>query len=66
MNTELKKNAKNDFEKEFFNLIDNAVFGKIMENVSKHRDQARNNKARRNYFVSEPNHHTTKFFRKIH
>ena len=63
MNTELKKQAKNDFEKDFFKLMDNSVFGKTMENVRNHIDiKLVTTDKRRNELVSEPNYHTTKWF----
>ena len=63
MNTDGGKKEKNDFEKEFFKLMNNAVFGETMENVRKHRDiKLSTTERRRNYLVSEPNYHTTKFF----
>ena len=63
MNAELRKEAKNDFEKEIFKLMNNAVFGKTVENVRKHRDiKLVTTDKRRNQLASEPNYHTTKYF----
>ena len=63
MNTKLKKEAKNEFEKDFFKLMNNAAFGKTMENVRKHRDiKLVTTDRRRNQLASEPNYHTTKCF----
>ena len=63
MNTELRKKAKNDFEKVFFKLMNNSVFGKTMENVRKHRDiKLVTTEKRRLKLVSEPHYHTTKHF----
>ena len=61
VNTELRKKATNDFEKDFFKLINNAVFRKTMENVRKHRDiKLVKSDKKRNKLVSEPNFHTKK------
>ena len=59
MNTELRKKASNDFEKDFFKLMSNVVFGKTMVNVRKHRDiKLVKTDHKRNKLVSEPNYHT--------
>ena len=63
MNTKLGVEAKNNFEKDFFKLINNSVFGKTMENVTKHRDiKLVTTDVKRNKLVSEPNYHTIKRF----
>ena len=69
MNTKLRKEAKNDFEKDFFKLINNAVFGKTMENVRNHRDiKLITTDKKRNKLVSELNYHTVQLntFQKIY
>ena len=61
MNTKLRTEAKNDFEKDFLKLINNSVFEKTMENVRSRRDiKLVTTDERRNKLVSEPNYHTTK------
>ena len=63
MNTKLRADAENDFEKDFFKLMNNSVFGKTMENVRNHRDiKLVTTNGRRKKLVSEPNYHTSKHF----
>ena len=59
MNTELRKAAKIDFEKDLFKLMNNSVFGKTMENIRKHRYiKLVTTDKKRSKLVSEPNYHT--------
>ena len=61
MNPKLRTEVKNDFEKDFFKLMNNAVFGKTTEDPRKHRDiKLVTTDKRRNQLASEPNYHTTK------
>ena len=54
LNIKVKKNKKYS-EKDFFKLMNNGVFGKIMENVRKQRDvKLVTTERKRNYLVSEP------------
>ena len=57
MNTKSRKLARNDFEKDLFNLMNNLVFGKTMENIRKHRDiKLVTTDKKRSKLVSEPNY----------
>ena len=63
MNTKLRQKANNTSEKDFFKLMNNAVFGKTMENWRKHRNiKLVSTKKRKYYLLSEPSFHTAKFF----
>ena len=60
MNTIKRKEAKNEFEKDFFMLMNNSAFGKTMENVRNHRDiKLVTTEKQRRKLISKPNYHTT-------
>ena len=62
MNTELRKKTKSEFEKNFFKLMNNFVYGKTMENVRNHRDIKLESYKRRKRLFSELNYHSHKTF----
>ena len=63
MNAKLRTEAKNDFEKYFFKLMNSSFFGKTTENVRKHRNiKLVATDKRRNQLASEPNYHTVEYF----
>ena len=63
MNTKFRQKAKNNSDKDFFKLMNNAVFGKTMENVRRHRNiKLVTAERRKNYLVSDLNYLSTKFF----
>ena len=62
MNTGLRKLVIDDFEKDIFKLMNNAVFGKTMENIRKHRNiKLVTTDKKRNKLVSEPNYHAMNY-----
>ena len=60
-----KKKQKMILKKIFFKLANNVVFGKTMENILQIDILLVTIERKRNYLVSEPNYHTTKFSKKI-
>ena len=63
MNTELRKKAQNEFEKNFFELMNNSVFRKTLEKVRNHRDiKLVTSDKRKRRLASEPNYHSHKKF----
>ena len=67
MNADLRRKAKNNFEEDFLKLMNKTVFRKTMEKIRKQRDiKLVTTEKRRNYLVSEPYYHTTKFFTEIY
>ena len=63
MNTELRKKAQNEFEQNFFKLMNDSGFGKTLENVRNHGDiKLVTSYRRRKQLAAEPNYHSHKTF----
>ena len=63
MNNKKRIEAKNEFEKKFFKLMNNSIFGKTVENLRKHREiKLVTTDKKRSKPISGSNYHTTKRF----
>ena len=62
MNPKLRKKEENNFEEDFFKLMNNAVFGKTIENVRKQRNIKLVTREGSRNLIWKPNYHNTKFF----
>ena len=63
MNTKLREEAKNEFDKDFLKIMNNDVFGESVQDVRNYRDvKLVKIDKRRKQLVSEPNYHTSKYF----
>ena len=63
LNIELRKKASADWEKDYFKMICNAVFGKTIQNVRSEKDiKLVTTDVQRNKLVSQPNFYSSKYF----